>query len=124
GPDEFVRLEKIAKRSTEKEIAASEAERESRKLKQVEYMSDKIGREFEGVITGVTEWGIYIAEKETGAEGMAKLRDITGDFWKLDEKNYAIIGEKTKKKYALGDSVKFKVVGTDVERKAMDYKIV
>ncbi|KKW10298.1 MAG: ribonuclease R, partial [Parcubacteria group bacterium GW2011_GWA2_49_9] len=93
-------------------------------LKQVEYMEERIGKEFDGLISGVTEWGIYVEDKETRSEGMVKLRDLEGDYYVLDEQNYAIVGQKTKKKYSLGDRVRFKVMGADVERKTLDYRIV
>jgi ribonuclease R len=74
-----------------------------------------------GTITGVTEWGIYVEEKDTKCEGMIKLRDITDDRYVFNEKAYAVVGEKTGKKYALGDTVKFKIIGADMEKKALDY---
>ncbi len=117
-------LERMAGSATQREIAAAEAERESIKLKQVEYMQERIGKEFDGLISGVTEWGIYVEEKETRSEGMVKLRDLSDDYYVLDQENYCIVGEKTKKKYSLGDKVRFKVAGADAERKTLDYKIV
>lgn len=131
-PQKLAKLERMAKDATQKEIAAAEAERESIKLKQVEYMQqfvggfDKLttGKEFDGVISGVTEWGIYVEEKETRAEGMVKLRDLPGDYFVLNAQSYAVIGNRTKKKYSLGDSVRFKVVGADAERKTLDFRLV
>jgi ribonuclease R len=87
-------------------------------------MEERMGKEFDGIISGVTEWGIYVEDKETRSEGMVKLRDLGDDYYVLDEKNYAVVGEKTKKKYTLGDSVRFKVTGADVERKTLDYRLV
>jgi len=123
-PHEWHSYEKMARENSEQEIAAAEAERDSKKYKQVEYMRDKIGQTFEGVVSGVTEWGMYIEEKETRCEGMVKLRDLGDDFYVLDEKNYCLVGEKTKKKYSLGDPVRFKVVAADLERKTLDYVLV
>ncbi len=120
----LAQLEHMASHATQREILAAEAERESIKLKQVEYMEERIGKEFEGIISGVTEWGIYVEDKETRSEGMVKLRDLEGDYYALDEKNYAIVGQKTKKRYSLGDSVRFKVTSADVERKTLDYRLV
>lgn len=122
--DEFTRLERIAMESSTREISAAEAERASIKYKQVEYMSSRIGQVFEGRISGVAEFGIFVEEVETGCEGMVRLRDLGNDFYTLDKKNYAIVGEKTKKKYSLGDTVKFKVVAADLERRALDYIFV
>ncbi len=123
-PQKLASLERMASDATQKEISASEAERESIKLKQVEYMEERIGKEFEGIISGVTEWGIYVEEKDTRSEGMVKLRDISGDYYVLEEKSYSVVGERTKKRYSLGDKVRFKVVGADVERKTLDYRLV
>jgi ribonuclease R len=121
---EFGALNKISKDISEKEIKAADAERASKKFKQVEYMAGFVGKEFEGVITGVTEWGIYIEELNTKCEGMARLKDLEDDFYELDPKQYAIIGSKTKKKYTLGDKVRFKVTKADVEQKTLDYKLM
>lgn len=122
--DEYEKFERICLASSELEKKASDAERASIKYKQVEYMMDHIGESFEGTITGVTEWGMYIEEKETKCEGMVKIRDIGDDFYQLDEKNYTIKGDKTGKKFTLGDSVKFKVVSADMERRVLDYALI
>ncbi len=124
GQDEFAKLERIAEDSSNREINASEAERNSIKYKQVEYMSSRIGQIFEGKISGVADFGIFVEEKETGCEGMVKLRDLGSDFYVLDKKNYAVIGEKTRKKFSLGDKVRFKVVAADMEKRALDYIFV
>lgn len=114
----------IARRATEREIAAAEAERNSIKYKQVEFMLDKVGQEFAGIVSGVTEWGIYVEEAHTRAEGMIRLKDLPGDYYELKQKQYAVVGKKTGKKYSLGDSVKFKITGADMERKVLDYVLV
>ena len=88
---------KMAMETTDKEIAAAEAERNSKKYKQVEYMQEYIGQVFDGVISGVTEWGLYVEEVETKSDGMVSLRNLTDDFYILDEKNYALVGEKQKR---------------------------
>ena len=116
--------EKIASESSQNEIRATEAEREAKKLKQVEFISSKIGQVFDGIITGVTEWGIYVEEKDTKTEGMVKFSSIGDDYYILDKKKYAIIGQKTKKKFALGDKVKIKLVNADVDKKTVDYMII
>jgi ribonuclease R len=87
-------------------------------------MKERIGKVFDGTISGVTEWGIYVEDKETRSEGMIRLRDLGDDFFKLDAKNYTVVGEKTKKKYRLGDIVKFKIMNADLERKTLDYALV
>jgi len=122
--DEFEKFERICLASSELEKKASEAERASIKYKQVEYMLDHVGESFDGIITGVTEWGIYVEEKETKCEGMIKIRDLGDDFFQLDEKNYTIKGDKTGKKFTLGDSVRFKVVSADMEKRVLDYALV
>ncbi len=122
--DEYQKFESICLASSELEKRATDAERASIKYKQVEYMINHIGEEFDGTITGVTEWGIYIEEKETKCEGMIKIKDLGEDFWQLDEKNYSIKGEKTGKKFMLGDSIRFKVVSADMEKRILDYSLV
>jgi ribonuclease R len=121
---EWVAYEQLAEHITEREIGAAEAERESVKMKQVEYMAERVGQTFEGTISGVTEWGIYIEDTETKAEGMAALRNFGDDFYSLDEKNYCIKGQRTGKKYTLGDKVRFKVIDADTERKTLDVQIL
>jgi ribonuclease R len=121
--DEFNLYQKIAEEASEKEVRAAEAERTSIKMKQVEYMAEHVGETFEGTISGVTEWGMYVEENETRCEGMIKLRDIADDIYSLDQKNYAIVGAKTKKRFSLGDKIKFKVAGADIERKTLDYRL-
>jgi ribonuclease R len=116
--------ENAARHSTDQEIKASEAERDGRKYKQVEFMQNKIGQIFDGTITGVTEWGIYAEDSATRAEGMIKLSSLGDDYYVLDAKKYRIVGEKTKKTYTLGQSVKIKLVNTDLDRKTMDYDII
>ena len=118
---EIIEFQHIAEQSTAREIDAADAERTSKKLKQVEYMSDKVGQVFEGSISGVTEWGIYVEENETKSEGMIKLRDLGNDFYEFNKKTYSIIGQKTRKKFTLGDSLTFKVVKADLDRKTLDF---
>lgn len=124
GDRDIITFQKIAEQSTAREIDAAEAERASKKLKQVEYMSDKIGQVFEGTISGVTEWGLYVEEVETRSEGMIKIRDLGNDFFAFDKKTYSITGQKTKQKFTLGDKIKFKVVGADLDRKTLDFALV
>ena len=87
-------------------------------------MSDKIGQTFQGTITGVTEWGIYVEDNETKAEGMVSVRALSDDYYELHEKQYALVGRKTKKRYTLGDKIKFKIVKTDLDRKTIDCEMV
>jgi len=124
GEKNFAFYENASRHSTDQEIKASEAERDGRKYKQVEFMQDKVGKTFDGLITGVTEWGIYAEDTETKAEGMIKLSSLGDDYYILDPKKYAIVGEKTKRTFTLGQKIKIKLVSTDLDRKTMDYEIV
>lgn len=119
--NEYEKFERICLASSDLEKKAADAERASIKYKQVEYMQNHIGEEFMGTITGVTDWGIYIEEKETKCEGMIKLKELGDDFYTLNEKTYTIKGEKTGKTFRLGDSIKFKVISADMDRRVLDY---
>ena len=117
-------FEKAAAISTEREIMATEAERESIKYKQAEYMQDHIGEPFDAIISGVTPFGIFAQTKDTLTEGMVHISKLGGDFYNFDEKNYAIVGEKTKKKFCLGDEIKIKIDAIDLEQKKIDMSLV
>ncbi len=106
---------------SEMELIASNAERDSIKYKQVEFMSDKIGRVFDGVVSGVTEWGIYVEINENKCEGLVPIRELDDDFYELDEKNYRLIGRRTKHEYRLGQTVAIKVSKANLERKQLDF---
>jgi ribonuclease R len=113
--------EDMCQHSTDMEIKASEAERASIKYKQVQFLEDKKGNIFDGIISGVTEWGFYVEITENKCEGMVRLRDIPNDFYEFDEKSFAIIGHRTGKVYRLGDEVKIVVKKTDLEKKQIDF---
>ncbi|MCC6371420.1 MAG: ribonuclease R [Bacteroidia bacterium] len=114
-------LEMLCKHSNDMERVAAEAERASVKYKQVEFMKDKIGQTFDGVISGVTEWGIYVEIIENRCEGMIRSRDLKGDQFAFDEENYRYVGRNTKKIYALGDTVKIMVMDADLMKKQLNY---
>jgi ribonuclease R len=114
----------LCKHSSEMEKRAIDAERASIKYKQVEFMSDKIGEIFEGVISGVTEWGIFVELVENKCEGLVSVRDLTDDFYELDEVNYCIIGRRSHKRFQLGDSVKVEVYRTNISKKQLDFRLV
>ena len=116
--------EEKCKHSSQREEMASKAERSSIKYMQIKYMQDHQDQEFEGVISGVTEWGIYVEIKENKCEGMVRIRDIKSDYFIFDEKQYAIIGQSTKQLYQLGDTVTVKVKNTDLERKHLDFSLI
>ena len=122
--DEIIKYQRLCDDSSERELEAAEAERTSIKYKQVEYMSDFVGKEFDAIISGVSEWGVYVEETNTKAEGMVKLRDMNDDFYELNEKLYAIVGKKTGKKYSLGDKIRVKLIASDPERKILDFVFV
>lgn len=106
--------------SSEREKRAADAERASIKYKQVEFMSLAEKKVYEGLISGVTEWGIYVEITETKCEGMIRLADLTDDFYEHDERNYRVIGRKNRKAYALGDKVQVLVKRTDVDKRMID----
>lgn len=116
--------EDMAIHSSERERDAQEAERTSIKYKQVEYMSSRIGQKFTGIVTGITEWGIYASEEKSRAEGMIKLRDLTSDYYTYDEKNMLISGKENKHKIRIGDKLKIKVKKADIEEGVIDYELL
>ena len=107
-----------------REVVAAEAERSSIKYKLVEFMQDKVGGEFEGNISGLTEWGMYVEIDPTKIEGMVALRDIKSDFFEFDQEKYRIVGRRTGVIYNLGDRVKIRVKSADIEQKLLDYELV
>jgi len=114
-------LEEICKRCSNMESLASNAERISIKYKQVEFMSDKVGMIFDGVISGVTEWGLYVELSDNACEGMVPIRDLADDYYEFDEKTYSLVGTRQKHRYRLGDPMKIKVVKANLERKQLDF---
>ncbi|WP_282071878.1 ribonuclease R [Polaribacter atrinae] len=118
------KYEEKCKHSSNREELASKAERSSIKYMQVKYMQDHKDEIFEGVITGVTEWGIYVEIYSNKCEGMVRIRDIKSDYYIFDEKQYAIVGQASKKLYQLGDDVKVRVKHTDLERKHLDFALI
>jgi ribonuclease R len=124
NPGSTENLEKLCEHSSKMERVATEAERASVKYKQVEYMSDKMGKEFDGVISGVTEWGLYVEIIENQCEGMIHIRELGDDFYEFDEDNYCIRGRSTGMEYMLGDRVKVEVVKADLQKKQLDYRLV
>ena len=106
------------------EQLAVNAERASVKYKQVEFMQDKLGMVFDGVISGVTEWGLYVELNENKCEGLVPMRDLDDDYYEFDEKNYCLIGRRTKREYRLGDPITIKVASANLERKQLDFHLV
>ncbi len=118
------KYEEYCEHCSGREQLAEQAERASIKYKQVEYMADRMGQVFDAVISGVTEWGIYAEIIENKCEGMIPIRSLGGDYFEFDEKNYCLIGQRTRKRYRLGDHVKVKVARCNLEKKQMDYELV
>ncbi|MFC4267937.1 ribonuclease R [Polaribacter marinivivus] len=116
--------EEKCKHSSKREELASKAERDSIKYMQVKYMQDHKDEIFNGVITGVTEWGIYVEITKNKCEGMVRIRDIKSDYYIFDEEQYAIVGQSTKQMYQLGDNVQVQVKKTDLERKHLDFNLI
>lgn len=123
-PVEKNRLEKLCEHDSKMEMIASQAERASIKYKQVEYMQDKIGQVFDGVISGVTDWGLYVEIVRNGCEGLVPIRDLDDDYYEMDEKNYCLVGFNRRKKYSLGDKVSIRVANADLEKKQLDFELV
>lgn len=124
GQKETAQYERISIQSSEREMEAVSAERDSIKFKQVEYMLNKVGEEFAGVITGVTDWGIYVQEQDSLAEGMVRLATIKSDFFEHEAKKYRIKGQRTGKVYHLGDPVRVKLVRADKDERQLDFELV
>ena len=116
--------EEKCKHSSEMEYLATKAERDSIKYMQIKYMQDHEDQEFLGVISGVTEWGIYVEIIENKCEGMVRTRDIRDDYYTFDEKQYALVGQATNNMYQLGDEVTVKVKNTDLDRKHLDFTLI
>ncbi len=112
------------KHSSDMEYLASSAERDSIKYMQIKFMQDHQDQEFVGVISGVTEWGMYVEIIANKCEGMVRIRDIKGDYYIFDEKQYAIVGERTKKTYTLGDEVVVMVKSTDLVKRHLDFSLI
>ena len=112
------------KHASEREVVAAEAERESIKYKLVEFMEDKVGQEFDGHVSGVTEWGIYVEIEPTKIEGMIPYRTIRSDFFIYDEEHYRAVGRRTRRSIRLGDPLRIRVKATSLEQKLLDYELV
>ena len=110
--------------ASEREQIAQDAERTSTKYKLVEFMQDKIGQEFDGRVSGVTDWGMYVEIEPTKVEGMVALRAIRSDFFEFDEEHYRLVGKRTRKVFRLGDRVRIRVKEANLEQRLLDYELV
>ena len=116
--------ESLCKHSTHMEILATKAERDSIKLMQIKFMKDKEGKTFDAVISGVVTRGIFVEVVENKCEGLVKAKDLQGDFFVHDEKNHRFIGEKTGKKYQLGDKTNVMLIKADQIKKRLDFQVL
>jgi len=114
-------LTKISEHISITERSAMEAERRSVKLKQIQFLKDKLGEEFHAVISGVANYGIFVELTDILAEGLIRVRDLEGDFYVLDEKKYSLIGKRTKKQFRLGDKINVKLVRVDTDNLELDF---
>ncbi len=119
-----VKTDDLCKHSSEMEQLASNAERASIRYKQVEYMKDRLGEIYDGVISGITEWGFYVELDDNKCEGLVPVRDLEGDYYDFDEKNYCLIGRRTNRRYTLGDQVKVQVARADLDKKQLDFALI
>jgi ribonuclease R len=124
SPSEFSKFESISIQSSKREMEAVSAERDSIKFKQVEFMMNRVGTEFDAVITGTADWGIYVQEQEALCEGMVRLASIKGDFYEHQATKYQIRGQRTGKVYRLGDPVRVKLVRADAEERQLDFELI
>ncbi len=117
-------FEEECKYASAREVVAADAERTSIKYKLVEFMQDKLGQEYEGTVSGVTEWGMYVEVEPTKIEGMVSLREIKSDFFVFDEARYRLVGRRSHKVYRLGDKVRVKVKNANLEQRLLDYELI
>lgn len=118
------RYEKRCEHASEMERKAIEAERASIKYKQVEFMQDKVGQVFDGVISGLTDWGIYVEIVENKCEGMISIKSLMDDFYEFDEENYKIIGKHHRREFEIGDPLRIEVTNANLSRRQLDFKLV
>ncbi len=119
-----IKLEDECRHDSDMEQLAANAERASIRYKQVEFMQDRLGEIYDGVISGVTEWGFYVELDESMCEGLVPIRDLADDYYDFDEKNYCLIGRRHGVRYTLGDRVKVQVARADLDRKQLDFALI
>jgi len=123
GGKEIAKYERLSIQSSEREMSAVAAERDSIKFKQVEYMQDKVGEEFTGVVTGVSDWGVYVEEKESRAEGMIRLASMKSDYFEHQASKYRVKGDRTGKTYSLGDEIRVRLTRADPDERQLDFEL-
>ena len=119
-----VKYEELCEHASDMEQLAATAERASIKYKQVEFMADRLGQEFEGTVSGVTEFGLYVEVTENMCEGMIPLHSLLDDYYEFDERNYCLVGRRFRKRYALGDKVRIRVERANLERRQLDFVLI
>ncbi len=118
------KYERLCEHSSGMEVRAADAERASVKYKMAEFMLDRVGQEFNGHISGITDWGIYVELEDSLIEGMVSMRDVADDFYRFDENIYAAVGQANGRKFTLGDLVRIRVKGADLARRQIDFSLV
>ena len=118
------KYEELCEHSSAMEQLADAAERASIKYKQVEFMADRLGQEFDGTVSGVTEFGLYVEVDDSKCEGMVPLRDLADDYYEFDEKNYRLVGRRRHRSYSIGDKVRIKVARANLDRRLLDFTLV
>lgn len=118
------KYEELCDHSSDMEMLATQAERASIKYKQVEFMAARLGQTFEGHISGITEFGFYVEIEENGCEGLVPLRDLQGDYYEYDDRNFCLVGRRTHRRYNLGDAVRIRVAKANLDRKQLDFELV
>ena len=116
-------LDAICEHDSEMEKTAADAERSSVKYKQIEYMQERLGQEFEGMVSGVKDFGIFVEIKENGCEGLVPIRDLSDDFYEYDDKTMALVGINTRRRYALGDTIRIRVARADLQKRFLDFEL-
>ena len=118
------KYEELCEHSSAQEQLAESAERASIKYKQVEFLADRLGQEFDGTVSGVTDFGLYVQIDENWCEGLVPLRDLADDYYEFDERNFCLIGRRSRKRYALGDKVRIRVERANIEKRQLDFSII
>ena len=118
------KYEDLCEHCSAQEQVAANAERASIKYKQVEFMSEHIGEEYDAVISGVTEWGLYAEINDNKCEGMVPMRTLQDDYYEFDDANYCIIGRRHRRKFTIGDEVRIRIVRANLDRKQLDFELV
>ena len=118
------KFEEECRYASERELVAADAERTSIKYKLVEFMMDKIGEEYDGHVSGITEWGMYVEIEPTKIEGMVSVRDIRSDFFEFDEPRYRLVGKRSRKQFRLGDPVRIRVKNANLEQRLLDFELI